>query len=52
MQSNKRTRLDRNEPLECKQELASGSGEEGICMKRRETNCTHMFGAEVFLFGT
>lgn len=30
-------------------ELASGSGEEGICMKRRETNCICMFGAEVFL---
>lgn len=29
--------------------LASGSGEEGICMKRREINCIHMFGAEVFL---
>lgn len=28
--------------------LASGSGEEGICTKRRETNCIRIFGAEIF----
>lgn len=35
--------------MECKQKLPSGSGEEGIWMKRRETSCTCMFGAEIFL---
>lgn len=48
-ESNKRARLHRGEPLECKRKLTSGSGEEGIWMKRRETSCTCMFGAEIFL---